>query len=138
MADNEQNTDSSGKRALSNIVLLAASIYIGFLLYQSVYFNFQLNSKVEKLKTQIAKQETERLGFEAIISYYQTSTFQELEARRKLGMRFPGEKVVAVEVKPQQPDLDSNETLSGDSQRASSTNNLKLWLDFFTGKLKKV
>lgn len=138
MADNEQNTDSSGKRALSNIVLLAASVYIGFLLYQSVYFNFQLNSKVEKLKTQIAKQETERLGFEAIISYYQTSTFQELEARRKLGMRFPGEKVVAVEVKPQQPDLDSDETLSGDSQRASSTNNLKLWLDFFTGKLKKV
>ena len=138
MADNEQNTDSSGKRALSNIVLLAASIYIGFLLYQSVYFNFQLNSKVEKLKTQIAKQETERLGFEAIISYYQTSTFQELEARRKLGMRFPGEKVVAVEVRQQQPDPDSNETWSGDSQEASSTNNLKLWLEFFTGKLKRV
>ncbi len=138
MANVEQNSNTLGKRALSNIIIATVSVYIGFLLYQSVYFNFQLNSRVEKLKAQIAKQETERLGFEAIISYYQTSTFQELEARRKLGMRFPGEKVVAVEVKPQQSDLSLGETWSDDSKEALSTNNLKLWLEFFTGKLKKV
>jgi hypothetical protein len=90
---------------------------------------------VEKLRSQITEQEAERLGFEALISYYQTSTFQELEARRKLGMRFPGEKVVTVEAVRQ---TSSDEAKSVDSQGIGSVNNLELWLKFFSGKLKLV
>lgn len=121
---------------LSNVIIVVASLYIGFLLYQSVYYNFQLNKEVEKLEAQITKQETEKLGFEALITYYQTSTFQQLEARRKLGMRFPGEKVVTVELVQKQ--TDSNEEKTTNSQGVRSVNNLELWLKFFSGKLKKM
>ncbi len=131
-----QGSSQSGKRVLSNAIIVVASVYIGFLLYQSVYYNFQLNNKVEKLEVQIAKQEAEKLGFEALITYYQTSTFQQLEARRKLGMRFPGEKVVTIELSQQQTGLSEAETT--DPQGVNSVNNIELWLKFFSGKLKRV
>lgn len=135
MVDIGQSSSQSGKRMLSNAIIVVASVYIGFLLYQSVYYNFQLNNKVEKLEVQIAKQEAEKLGFEALITYYQTSTFQQLEARRKLGMRFPGEKVVTIELSQQQMNLDEEKNPA--SEKVNSANNLELWLKFFSGKLKK-
>jgi cell division protein FtsB len=136
MVDTGQNANQPGRRVLTNAIVVVFSVYVGFLLYQSVYYNFQLNNKVEKLEAQIAKQEAEKLGFEALITYYQTNTFQQLEARRKLGMRFPGEKIVIVELAQKQTDLGGEKTT--DSQGNSSVSNLKLWFKFFSGKLKRV
>jgi hypothetical protein len=51
-------------------------------------------------------------------------------------MRFPGEKIVIVELAQKQTDLGGEKTT--DSQGNSSVSNLKLWFKFFSGKLKRV
>jgi len=122
------------KRAKFNIVpilTLLAIFYIGFLLYQAVYFNYQTNQQIRSLKNDLKQIDQEKAQIESLIAYYKTSTFQELEARKKLGMKAPGEKVVQVNVEETAlPSAVQEDETRKEDQRP---NYLKWW-DFVRGK----
>lgn len=122
------------KKAKFNIIpilLLLAIGYIAFLLYQAVYFNYQTNQQIRSLKGNLKQFNQDKARLESLIAYYQTSTFQELEARKKLGMKAPGEKVVQVNVE----ETATNQTApEGETKTQNKKSNPQAWLDFILGR----
>jgi cell division protein FtsB len=116
----------SKKLLMMPILLLLAAVYFGFLLYQSVYVNYQTNKKITKLNQSLAEAKDEQDNLKDLISYYKTDTFQELEARKKLGLKMPGEKVIKVEVPRQTSKQEKAKPENNEDKRS----NPELWLDF--------
>lgn len=131
------NQAKKGKNSVTAVVILLAIVYISFLLYQSVYFNFQRSQKIKKYKKDIVVLQDKQKKIESLIAYYKTDSFQELEARRKLGLKLPGEKVVTVEVKEQKNEAskidDAPDAVSGRNQ-----SNLELWREFISGEQNRI
>ena len=131
------DSNRGGKYRVSAIVILLAIVYVVFLLYQSVYFNYQRSQKIKSLRKDIITLETKQKKIESLIAYYKTESFQELEARKKLGLKMPGEMVVKVDVK----DQNNGDALTQEKTNTNKTKpkaNVELWIDFVTGKLNKV
>lgn len=109
------------------ILILLGAVYFGFLLYQSVYVNYQTNKKISELNISLTEAQDEQDNLKDLIAYYKTDTFQELEARKKLGLKLPGEKVVKVEV-PRVAIKD--ETAKSETKKDNQKSNPELWLEF--------
>lgn len=124
----------SGKKTsyLTPVLIVLAVIYVGFLLYQAVYINYATNQKIKNLRTSLKNAQTDKDRLELLINYYKTSTFQELEARKKLGLKMPGEVVVKVEVPKAQASTSSVKLPA--EQIVDKQNNPQLWLDYLSGK----
>jgi len=135
MDENQRQTSSeSGKKTsiLTPILIILAIFYVGFLLYQAVYMNYATNQKIDKLTADLKAAQTDKDRLGLLINYYKTSTFQELEARKKLGLKMPGEKVVNVTVPESTPqDLLSKEQ---SSEVLIKQNNSQYWIDFLAGR----
>ncbi len=120
------------KNFVQPILILALIGYVIFILYQAVYYNFKVNQKIRELKGEINTLDQEKSKLEALIAYYKTETFQELEARKKLGLRLPGEKVVKVEVIAEEA---ASPTSKPDAVSPQSNKpNWQLWLDYLRGE----
>lgn len=132
------SSSRGGKSQISALVILLALVYVFFLLYQSVYFNYQRSQKIKFLKRDIVTLEEKQKKIESLIAYYKTDSFQELEARRKLGLKMPGEKVVTVEVKDRKSDDATKSQEKSPIAQAQVRTNFELWVDFVSGKLNKV
>jgi cell division protein FtsB len=123
----QENSTPSKRNSMVPILILLAAVYFGFLLYQSVYVNYQTNKKISELNKSLAEAEGEQENLKDLIAYYKTDTFQELEARKKLGLKLPGEKVVKVEVpKVATKEESSKPQTKSDNKRS----NPELWLEF--------
>ena len=110
------------------ILVAAVGVYVAFVLYQTVYFNYKTNQQIKDLEAQQVKlrEDKDRLG--ALVAYYKTDTFQELEARKKLGLKMPGEKVVKVEV---EKSSETNELKKSGPEEKQTKPNWQLWIDYF-------
>lgn len=117
---------------LTPILILLAVIYVGFLLYQAVYINYATNQKINKLRNDLKMAQEDKDRLELLINYYKTSTFQELEARKKLGLKMPGEIVVKVDVPKGMTTAESKQINLPNSDFKQS--NPALWFDFMLGK----
>ena len=122
-----------GKLQVVPILVFFTLTYVAFLLYQAVSLNYQTNQKIASLKKEIKEVEQDRESLDALIAYYQTPAFQELEARKKLGMKMPGEKVITVEL-TKTPVASSEEQDQRESDTTSGVPNYQKWLDFICGK----
>jgi len=120
---------------LNFLIIALAIIYTGFLLYQSIYFNYKLNKKVSALKKEILQLQEKQEQIKSLIAYYKTSSFQELEARRKLGLKMPGEKVIKVEVLKSNNQFDDSREGVSDDGRAMGQSNFVLWVRYIKGEL---
>ena len=138
MADNQENLFGREtflgrlRTFVLPILILAAVGYVIFVLYQAIYYNFKVNQKIRELRSELNSLEQEKTKLEALIAYYKTETFQELEARKKLGLKLAGEKVVKVEVQEEgsATPTSKSETVSAQSNKS----NWQLWLDYLLGK----
>lgn len=118
---------------LLSLLVFLILIYVGFLLYQAISLNYQTNQKIASLKREIQEIKQDHNDLETLIAYYQTPAFQELEARKKLGMKKPGEKVVTVEVKTDVYDSNSNKEEMEKNNSKKDVPNYQKWLDFISG-----
>lgn len=133
---NRQKVDEAvSKLPLNFLIIALAIIYTGFLLYQSIYFNYKLNKKVSALKKEILQLQEKQEQIKSLIAYYKTSSFQELEARRKLGLKMPGEKVIKVEVLKSNNQFDDSREGVSDDGGAMGQSNFDLWVRYIKGEL---
>lgn len=133
-----KGSPKKNKSQISTLVIFVAIIYVVFLLYQSVYFNFQRSQKIKSLRKEIVMLDEKQKKIESLIAYYKTDSFQELEARRKLGLKMPGEKVISVEVKDQKKEEGPSEENNPVVNTKNPKTNLELWIDFISGKQNKI
>jgi len=127
MPDAKPTSKKKGKGLIFSILILLSIGYFGFLLYESVYVNFQTNEKISLYTKNFEELQAEQENLKDLIAYYQTSTFQELEARKKLGLKMPGEKVVKVEV----PEAKNEKPQEQETALVSSAkSNPQLWWEY--------
>ena len=89
------------ERKSTNIRNVIAALLIGyflFLTYRAVMSNYQTNLKIASLREELDLLGQEEQYLEGLNTYYSTDTYKELEARRKLGMKKPGENVAYIPI----------------------------------------
>ncbi|MDZ7587157.1 MAG: septum formation initiator family protein [Patescibacteria group bacterium] len=88
---------------ISNFAKIASYLvifWIIFLLGRSVWQNWNLKHSIWKLNEQIVILKKEKKDLENLNLYYSSDAFKELEARKRLGLKKPGEKMVILPVSP--------------------------------------
>jgi cell division protein FtsB len=91
---------------LGKLLLMAAIGFILFNLGKSVWKNYQNVQTINDKKQEIAKLENENQNLKNLNMYYQTDCFKEIEARRKLDYKKPGENVLVLpELSPNNKEL---------------------------------
>ncbi len=83
---------------IEKALILLVLAYIIFSVGRSVYNNYQMNTKIDKLRQELRRLDQEKAYLRNLIAYYKTETFKELKAREELGYQRPGEKVLSVPV----------------------------------------
>ena len=114
------------RRNLVNLISLLVIGYMGFATLQVISRNYKLQEEVDSLATEIELQKLKNQELEYQIAYYRTDAFAEKEARDKLGLQAPGEKVVIFPAKI--PTGVQVEAIQSPAQKA--LNNLEHWLFF--------
>lgn len=138
MNEIQLNPEEQGKKplvpkAVYNVLIALACVYVFFLLYQSVYFNYQTSKKIRSLKSDLVDAEISQMRLESLNAYYKTWTFQELEARKKLGFKMPDEKVVQVKI---EESVQMQNPVGQDRSNPVTVkkSNFEKWLDYISGK----
>jgi len=104
-------------------------LYLAVLTGRSMYQNWQTTQEAKRIKAEIETLEAERENLQNLITYYQTKSFKEKEARRKLGLVKPDEKVVILSQETNPPQ-NLTKPISEEPKKA----NWQLWWDFFFSK----
>lgn len=112
-----------------NFLGILLVIYFSFLTGKSIYGNWKSNQEAKKIKTEIELLEVENKNLKDLIAYYQTESFKEKEARRKLGLVKPDEKVVIISKEP--PAQESQISKPKEEDLMPEKPNWQLWWDFF-------
>lgn len=84
---------------MNNMVLLAAAVIAiswAWASVQEVQRNYELQRKVDDKRRQLALAELQTQTLEFEQRYYKSREYQSLEAKRRLGLAEPGEKVVVL------------------------------------------
>ena len=74
--------------------------WIIFLLGKSLWQNWALKHSIWQLNEQIATLNQQKKDLENLNLYYSSDSFKELEARKMLGLKKPGEKMVILPASP--------------------------------------
>ena len=88
------------KVIIKSVIIIGLVAYFLFLTYRAVAFNYNTNKKINSLQQEIALIDAEKQYLENLNVYYNTDTYKELEARRKLGLKKAGETVIAIPIDP--------------------------------------
>jgi len=121
----------------SKIIIFVFVIYMLFLLGKSLFTNYELRSSIKKLNEQIVLLEQQKKDLNNLILYYQSDYFKELEARRKLGLKKPGEKVYLISATTSSPtnfeeEMKAEEAKVSSKEKILNKTNWSLWWEFFT------
>lgn len=109
-------------------VLLSAS------LIKELYRSYQIKKEIDTLKSQIESLENENQEFAHFVEYLKTDRYFEEQARIKLGLKAPGEKVIVLkgEEETENPPEQAGGLVRNarDIETAGLTNPQK-WLSYF-------
>lgn len=83
-----------------------------------VWQNYEINQKIANLKIEIEKIKKQSKHLENLIVYYGSNIYREVEARRKLGLKKPGETIVPL------PNLDKKEERKIDDKNSEASNKI--------------
>ena len=134
----------------ARIAIYGVFFWMIFLLVRSIWQNWSLRQSISKLNDQIVTLEKDKNDLNNLILYYRSDSFKELEARKKLGMKRPDEKMVILPVLPNSSSSPAaagqSESLPGNfseevkkeqeilnsSGENSPVSNWQLWRQYFT------
>lgn len=85
------------KSLIWNLVVITLVAFAVLNNIRWVIHNNELNERIKKVGEAVERQENQNRKLALLINYYQTPSFQEVEARRRLGLQLPGEKVFVIE-----------------------------------------
>ena len=88
--------------SFSSFILFAFIIYLFIIVGRSIWSNYNSNKQLDSQEEELMAMEDEVQAMRYRISYYQTASFKEKEAREKLGYKAPGERVIALPVDEEQ------------------------------------
>lgn len=108
--------------------------YALFLVGGSTYENYRMNEEIKTAQLKIAEHEKRKRLLELSLVYYRSNAFKEIEARRRLGLKAAGERVVALPEASTEPVLSvalTSKTVSAES--AAKLPPYRAWWNLFFG-----
>jgi cell division protein FtsB len=112
---------------LGNTIGILIAVYLCVSLGTTLKRNYDLDKQIAAMQLQISQLQDQRQQLAFQLQYYQTNSYQEREAKSKLGLVVPGENEIILpsptptsEVKTEAPKVHKS--------------NFQLWLDFLTGR----
>ena len=129
--DEETKIKKSSKKLglfIYNILILALVIYSGFIVYRQIKINYETNLKIDDFMGEIDSIEVQNRNLNNLLVYYQSNTYKELEARKRLGMKKAGETIV---ISPENTDKVEEEQAQQPIQNTTedTTPNYQKWFD---------
>ena len=115
--------------SLFSIFLLIIGLIIlvfGLMALGKVFFRtHEINREISRLEKEIQESEKNKKEFKQLIEYLKTDSFKEKDARLKLDLQKPGEKVVAIF------SSENSDLISGEAKDKEKENSIKWWKYFF-------
>ena len=122
------------KRLFSSRVFLffvgLTLIWLGVNLGRESYRKYQLTKELDSLRQEIETLQQSNDELASLIEFYQQQSYLEKEARLKLNLKQPGEKVVIV---PEAEAPDSNEEEPKEEKEEAKESNWWKWWEYFFG-----
>ena len=122
------------KDIITKVITYLLIIYTFVMLGRSIYLNYELKKQAEDIKSEIASVENKNKNLENLILYYKSDSFREVEARKKLDLKKPGEKVVILPVKEKRDFIDEMKTQGSnlvENVKSEKQSNYSLWWRYF-------
>ena len=118
------------RSSLVNVAGGIGVIYLLVVLAGTVKNNYDLGNQIDNLQAQISLLQAQKNALAYSLQYYGTSSFQDRQARAKLGLQLPGENVVIIPhaTPPTSPEQSEAAPVSPQPQ-----SNFQRWLDFLAG-----
>ncbi len=135
MNEKMKNFFNSAISLVSKIIILAVVVYIFFNIGRSIWKNWQVSQKIKNYEGSIQTLEEQNNYLKNQLIYMQTDVFKELEARSRLGLKKPDEKMIIV---PENTDVKTTTTQksNSDSSQVPAENlpNPTKWWKYVLGK----
>jgi cell division protein FtsB len=128
-----KNDPKKSKRAWSTVFFILIVVYLAFILSRSLWQNYKVNQEIKSLEQEVTTLEEENQRLKNLVLYYRTDSYKEKEARRKLLMKMPDEKVLAL------PETEYNHEQAEDQidnekdRDKYQEPNYKLWIEYIFG-----
>lgn len=120
---------------LKKALIYAFIIYILVILGRLIWLNWAMKKEIDQIKQEIVLLNQQNHDLENLILYYQSDSFKELEARSKLGLQKPGEKVVSIPVRKfndyEKETTNDREAISSSNKKETDPNWLAWWKYIF-------
>lgn len=118
----------SSKIFLFFIVLALIGLVIS--LGQESYRKYQLTKEINGLKSEIERLEGKNQQMADLMEYFQEGSYLEKEARLKLNLKKPGEKVVVIS-QPAGAEVDEEIVAETEKEASNETTNFWKWWEYF-------
>jgi len=123
---------------LKNALFAAAIVLSVGLIWNSakaVLRNYELQKELDTLRNEVGILQLKNKNLELNNQYYKTDAYLELAARKSLGLRAPGEKVIYVkEYVPPRGGAASEGGQPARGGQGQERGNFQSWMDFFLGR----
>jgi cell division protein FtsB len=119
------------------IMVLIIFVLVTIALAKEFYRSHQINKEIAQLQDEIQELEGKNSDFSQFVEFLKTDVYLEEQARIKLGMKAPGEKVVVLKenasefVQGAEGDTKSFVNSSGQIEKSKSKNSSNWWSYFW-------
>ncbi|MBU1082830.1 septum formation initiator family protein [Patescibacteria group bacterium] len=124
------------KKTRSQIFLISLALVFSYMVFatgETLWQNYEVNREIAKLKVEIVQLQEQGQDLKYLIAYRGTESFKEREARRKLGYKKPGEKVLAI-TSPLLDNVGSGQAKDmPETQAKTKITNPQKWLEYIFG-----
>lgn len=118
-----------------NIILAIILVYILFLIGNLILKNYQTNKKITQANDAIELTEIDNDLQRELLTYYQSDSYREVELRRRLMLKKPGEKVVLLPIHAKESfQVTPSASVQNLSSEPNATANYRRWWQAFFGE----
>ena len=110
---------------------LAAIIMIALALAEETYKRYQIQQEVAELKDQAEEIEGDNQHLKGLIKYFETTEYQEKEAKEKLSLQKEGEQVILIKEKSPEPKSSTSNNSTKTAPKEDTRTNPQKWWDYF-------
>lgn len=114
----------------SAVILFFILISLG----KEVYRKYQIQKEINSMQEEVKKLEGDSNDLNKLIEYFKSDAFLETEARKKLNLQKPDEKVVVFTDKVEQQNIDGDNVENKDKnivQESIKLSNPEKWWNYF-------
>lgn len=121
----------------SRAVIIAVFVFAIYSNTRLILRNYELKERIRASKVEVERLEQRNKKLSLLLSYYQSTSYQEVEARRRLGLKRPDEKAYAIKgiTLPENVGSELETTIYKDAEVTPVTppSNISAWWRYFSG-----